>query len=89
MKAIIWSKASCPHCVQAKALMDLYKIQYEERTLGEGWTPDQLFEQCDADNIPRPRSAPQIWLNDNYIGGYDQLVTFMEDTHSGSTEGQL
>jgi len=89
MKAVIWSKASCPHCVQAKTLMDNRGITYEERILGELWSTDQLFEQCDAEGIPRPRSAPQIWLNDNYIGGHEQLVQYLEDTNLGSTEGKL
>jgi glutaredoxin 3 len=89
MKAVIWSKTTCPHCVQAKALMDNYNISYEERILGEDWTADQLFEQCDAENIPRPRSAPQIWLDDNYIGGHDNLIDYLDQTYSGSTEGKL
>jgi len=74
MKAIIWSKTTCPYCDKAKQLMLDNNIAYEERVLGEEWSAETLFEQCDREGIARPRSAPQIWLDDNYIGGYDQLA---------------
>jgi len=89
MKAIIWSKTTCPFCDKAKHLMDSIDIEYEERVLGEDWTADQLFEQCDSEGIPRPRSAPQIWLNGNYIGGYSDLELHIEQTRTNSTEGKL
>ena len=33
MKAVVWSKDSCPYCVQAKNLLKLKGIEFEERTL--------------------------------------------------------
>ena len=37
MKAIVWSKNQCPYCDQAKALLKLKGIDYEERNINEGW----------------------------------------------------
>lgn len=68
MKAIIWSKYHCPYCDQAKSLLQSKGYQIEERKIGDGWTKEELLEA-----IPSARSVPQIYLDDAYIGGYDQL----------------
>ena len=69
MKAIIWSKENCSFCIKAKTLLDSKGIQYEERKIGSGWTKEQLFE-----SVPTARSVPQIFLDEEYIGGYTELV---------------
>jgi glutaredoxin 3 len=68
MKAIIWSKYHCPYCDQAKSLLQSKGYQIEERKIGDGWTKEELLEA-----IPSARTVPQIYLDDAYIGGYDQL----------------
>jgi glutaredoxin 3 len=69
MKAIVWSKDACPFCVQAKALLNSKGIELEERNITQGtWTKDQLLEA-----IPTARTLPQIFLDDNYIGGFTEL----------------
>jgi glutaredoxin 3 len=69
MKAIVWSKNSCPYCVQAKALLTQKGIEFEERNITEEkWTKEQLLEA-----VPTARTLPQIFLDDNYIGGFTEL----------------
>lgn len=69
MKAIVWSKNACPFCDQAKKLLDSKGIEYEERNLSaEKWTKEQLLEA-----VPTARTLPQIFLDDNYIGGFTEL----------------
>lgn len=69
MKAIIWSKTPCPYCDQAKTLLTLKGIEYEERNITTGsWTKEQLLE-----SVPSARSVPQIFLDDELIGGYTEL----------------
>jgi glutaredoxin len=68
MKAIVWSKDSCPFCVQAKALLEARGIEYEERNVSKNWTKEQLLEA-----VPTARTLPQIFLDDNYIGGFTDL----------------
>ena len=68
-RAIIWSKDYCPYCVRAKALLDAKGIVYEERNISQGeWTKEQLLEA-----VPGARTVPQIFLDGELIGGYDQL----------------
>lgn len=68
MKAIVWSKNACPFCDQAKKLLDSKGINYEERNVQTDWTKEQLLEA-----VPTARTLPQIFLDDNYIGGFTEL----------------
>jgi len=68
MKATVWSKDACPFCVQAKALLESRGIEFEERNVNKDWTKEQLLEA-----VPTARTLPQIFLDDNYIGGFTEL----------------
>ena len=67
-KAIVWSKDSCPYCVQAKALLQLKGIEFEERNINHDWTREQLLEA-----VPTARTLPQIFLDQAHIGGFTEL----------------
>ena len=73
MKAVVWSKNQCPYCVQAKSLLEIKGIEYEERNVQEDWTKEQLLEA-----VPTARTLPQIFLDDNYIGGFTELKKHFE-----------
>ena len=66
--AIVWSKDSCPFCVQAKALLESKGIEYEERNVSQDWTREQLLEA-----VPTARTLPQIFLNQELVGGFTEL----------------
>lgn len=68
MKAVVWSKYQCPYCEQAKQLLSQRGIQFEERKIGDGWTKEDLLEA-----VPTARAVPQIFLNDELIGGFNEL----------------
>lgn len=68
MKAIVWSKDYCPYCVQAKVLLESKDIEYEERLIGEEWTKEQMLEA-----VPDAKTVPQIFLDNEYVGGFTEL----------------
>lgn len=68
MKAIVWSKDHCPYCDQAKALLKLKNIDYEERNINHGWSREDLLAA-----VPSARTVPQIFLDDQLIGGFTEL----------------
>lgn len=68
MKATIWTKDSCTFCVQAKQLLEGKGIEFEERKIGKDWTKEQLLEA-----VPTARTVPQIFLDEQYVGGYQEL----------------
>jgi glutaredoxin len=78
MKAIVWSKDNCTFCDQAKALLEQRNIAYEEKKIGYGYTRENLLEA-----VPTARSVPQIFVNNNYIGGFTELRKYIEETAGG------
>jgi glutaredoxin len=73
-KAIIWSKYHCPFCDQATALLKQKGIPFEERKIGDGYTREQLLE-----SVPTARTVPQIFIDDQLIGGFTELKKFFEE----------
>lgn len=74
MKAIVWSKYHCPYCDQAKALLKAKGIEFEERKIGDGYTKEELLEA-----VPTARTVPQIFLGEQYIGGFTELKKHLEE----------
>jgi glutaredoxin len=74
MKAIVWSKNQCPYCDQAKALLKLKGIEFEERNVQKDWTKEQLLEA-----VPNARTVPQIFLDGELVGGFNELRAHLND----------
>lgn len=73
MKAIVWSKNNCPYCDQAKNLLKLKGIEYEERNINNGWDREDLLAA-----VPGARTVPQVFLNEQLIGGFTELRKHFE-----------
>jgi glutaredoxin len=73
MRAIVWSRNQCPFCDQAKALLKLKGIEFEERNVSRDWTKEQLLEA-----IPSARTVPQIVLDGELVGGFTELRKRLE-----------
>jgi glutaredoxin len=74
LQAVVWSKYNCSFCDQAKALLDLHDIEYEERKIGDGYTREELLE-----SVPGARTVPQIFIDGNLVGGYTELKNYLEN----------
>lgn len=72
-RAIVWSKDQCPYCDQAKQLLTSRGIAFEERNITGDWTREQLQEA-----VPAARSVPQIFLDQQYIGGFNELRNYLD-----------
>ena len=72
-KAIIWSNIGCHFCEMAKDLLKQKGIEYEERSLAKEWKIQQLLEV-----VPNARTVPQIFVDDEYVGGYQDLVEYLQ-----------
>ena len=74
MKAVVWSNVGCTFCEQAKTLLKQKGIEYEEKNIAEGHKIQDLLEL-----VPNARTMPQIWLDDEHIGGYHELEKKLKD----------
>ena len=68
MTTVVWSKNQCPYCEQAKALLKMKGIAFEERNIQTDFTKEQLLEA-----VPTARTLPQIFLDDAHVGGFNEL----------------
>jgi glutaredoxin len=80
MSVVIWSKYDCGYCDQAKSLLRQKGIVFEEKKIGDGYTREELLEE-----ISTARSVPQILINGILIGGYQELVKYIEETGFNGT----
>ncbi len=71
----LYGKATCPHCVRAKAYFEEAKIEYQYHDVVKD--PRALYEMLGrVKPIVGPKTpitVPQIWIDGNYVGGADQL----------------
>jgi len=74
MKAVVWSKYHCPYCDKAKALLKMRGVEFEERKIGDGYTKEELLEA-----VPNARTVPQIFIDDQLIGGYTELEKYFKE----------
>ena len=75
-KAIVWSNVGCHFCEMAKTLLEQKGIEYEERNIAKDWKTEQLLEA-----VPNARTVPQIFIDDKYIGSYDNLIEYFNQNH--------
>ena len=63
----IYGKDFCPFCDKAVALCEQNNYEYVYKKLGRDFTREVLFEE-----FPGARTFPQIRIDGDNIGGYDQ-----------------
>lgn len=80
-KVIVYSKEQCPYCRMAKDLLTAKKVAFEE--IRVDLDAEKLDEMLRLSNR---RTVPQIFINDQPIGGYDDLAALAK---SGKLDGLL
>lgn len=68
-KVVIYTTDYCPYCVKAKRLLDLKKVSYEEIDVTHNQAlRDEMMKKAEG-----RRTVPQIFIDDQPIGGCDDL----------------
>lgn len=65
----IYTKFGCPYCVRAKHLLDSKGVHYTEYDVTMGGAKREEM----VSRAPGARTVPQIFINDQAIGGSDDL----------------
>jgi len=68
-KVEIYTEHSCPFCIRAKHLLNRKGIDFTEYAV-DG---DQKVRSLMADRANGEHSVPQIFIDDQHIGGCNQL----------------
>ena len=70
-KIEIYTWQSCPFCKSAKALLEQKGVIYQEYPIDD----DQAARNAMAQRAGGRNTVPQIFINDNGIGGCDDLYS--------------
>lgn len=73
MQVKIYSKSDCPYCVRAKEFFKRKNITFEEFTVGTDLTTEEYTE------LTSMKTVPAIFINEDLIGGYTDLVEYAVD----------
>ena len=81
---VIYSKDNCGYCVKAKSLLNNLGLTYIEKKLENFLTTEALIEDI-GKNV---KSMPQIKIDGELIGGYNQLIEYLTDKKLVNFQGQ-
>jgi len=65
----VYSKPSCTYCEKAKYLLKNLGLEYEEKNVTKDLSVEELYEALGK----QVRTIPQIVINKDHIGGYNEL----------------
>ncbi len=67
-KVVIYTTPICPYCVRAKALLRSKQVEFEEIDLSrDPRLQDEVRRRSGR------RTVPQIFIDDQAVGGYDDI----------------
>ncbi|MDO8206395.1 MAG: glutaredoxin 3 [Gallionella sp.] len=69
-KIIMYSTAVCPYCIRAEQLLQRRGVTEIEK-IRVDLQPEARIKMVELTNR---RTVPQIFINDQHIGGYDDLA---------------
>jgi glutaredoxin 3 len=74
----VYGKDGCSYCVKAQELLNQRNLSYTYIKLGIDISLEEFKEK-----FPNQKTVPVITVHDFKIGGYDQLVSYIEETAGG------
>jgi glutaredoxin len=81
---ILYSKKNCSYCIKAKNLLINLGLNYTEKKFEDFKNIEALFEDAGK----QVRSMPQIKINGELIGGYNQLIEYLIDKKLVNFKGE-
>ena len=79
-RSIIYGKKDCPYCSLAKEELKLRGISYDYIDLQEiGKTASEVTGR-------KVRTVPQIYIEGEYVGGYDELMSYLNNANTEESE---
>ena len=73
-KVEIYSKSNCSYCVMAMNFFDSNNMEYQVYSVDD----PKIFSEMMERN-PQARTVPQIFIDDQLIGGYTDLIEKYSD----------
>ena len=74
-KILIYSSLICPYCIAAKKIFENQKLKYTEILIDNNHKEKKKMISLSGGRV----TVPQIFFDDDHIGGYDDLTRLIEN----------
>lgn len=74
MKVLIYTRNNCVWCDRAKNLLKINNLEYDEVDLSDDVLRENFYKKFN-NSI---KTMPQIFIDDNRIGGFEALVDYLD-----------
>ena len=83
----IITKDNCPWCVKAKDLLKNHNIPFKELNIPYSFSQEEFYTLIKKHNTTK--TVPKVFYGEELIGGYEELVDWVENHSGGFGEGSL
>ncbi len=70
----VFSGPNCGYCARAKALLERKGVAFTDHDVSDPTQRDEMLRR-----VPRARAIPQIFIDGEHIGGFEDLEILNED----------
>jgi len=75
--ALVYGKSNCPNCTSAKLLLEKNNYVIDYVSLDDAEARKEFYAKTQEELGNPVMSVPQIWCNNQYIGGYQALIEYI------------
>ena len=81
----VYTKENCVYCVKAKSLLKGLGLTFTEKKLEEFSSVDEMIKDIGK----KVRAMPQIKIDDELVGGYNQLIEYFNNKGVVNFKGEI
>ena len=81
----VYTKQNCVYCVKAKALLKGLGLTFTEKKLEEFESVDSMIKDIGK----KVRAMPQIKIEGELVGGYNQLIEYFNNKGLVNFKGEI
>ena len=81
----VYSKQNCVYCVKAKSLLKGLGLTFTEKKLEEFSSVDEMIKDIGK----KVRAMPQIKIDGELVGGYNQLIEYFNNKGIVNYKGEI
>jgi len=81
----VYTKQNCVYCVKAKALLKGLGLTFTEKKLEEFESVDSMIKDIGK----KVRAMPQIKVDGELVGGYNQLIEYFNNKGVVNFKGEI
>lgn len=81
----VYTKQNCVYCVKAKSLLKGLGLTFTEKKLEEFSSVDEMIKDIGK----KVRAMPQIKIDGELVGGYNQLIEYFNNKGVVNFKGEI